>query len=93
LYHVDPSWDIVQEAVFGPVAVGMPFHNAAQAIRVANQTRYGLAAAAWTRNALPLSSELEPSGSTIISQGLRHAARELSAERIRKKPVAVCFGE
>ena len=40
--------EIVQEEVFGPVLVALPFDNDDEAIRLANDTRYGLAASAWT---------------------------------------------
>jgi aldehyde dehydrogenase (NAD+)/betaine-aldehyde dehydrogenase len=37
----------VQEEIFGPVAVILPFADAAEAIRLANDTPYGLAANVW----------------------------------------------
>jgi betaine-aldehyde dehydrogenase len=40
--------EIVQEEVFGPVLVVLPFDDDDEAIRLANDTRYGLAASAWT---------------------------------------------
>ncbi|MCU0296675.1 MAG: aldehyde dehydrogenase family protein, partial [Candidatus Nanopelagicales bacterium] len=40
--------EIVQEEVFGPVLVALPFDDDDEAIRLANDTRYGLAASAWT---------------------------------------------
>lgn len=41
---------IVQEEVFGPVVTLEPFDTEADAIRLANATEYGLAAAVWTRD-------------------------------------------
>jgi acyl-CoA reductase-like NAD-dependent aldehyde dehydrogenase len=41
---------IAQNEVFGPVLVAMRFSDEAEAIRLANQTRYGLAAGLWTEN-------------------------------------------
>jgi aldehyde dehydrogenase (NAD+) len=41
---------ICQEEIFGPVAVVIPFDTDEQAIEIANGTRYGLAAAVWTRD-------------------------------------------
>lgn len=40
--------EIVQEEVFGPVLVVLPFDDDDEALRLANDTRYGLAASAWT---------------------------------------------
>jgi phenylacetaldehyde dehydrogenase len=48
LYDVDPNSEIAQEEVFGPVTVLMPFENEADALRIANGTRFGLAASIWT---------------------------------------------
>jgi phenylacetaldehyde dehydrogenase len=48
LYNVDPRSEIAQEEVFGPVTVVMPFEDEADAIRIANDTRFGLAASVWT---------------------------------------------
>ena len=40
--------EIAQEEVFGPVTVVMPFEDEADAIRIANDTRFGLAASVGT---------------------------------------------
>ena len=47
---VDASMEIVCEEVFGPVVVAMPFDDEADAIRLANGTRFGLAGAVWTQD-------------------------------------------
>lgn len=39
---------ICQEEVFGPVAVAIPFDTEEEAIQIANDTNYGLAAGVWT---------------------------------------------
>ncbi len=45
---VQPEMRIVQEEVFGPVLVAMPFHGEAEALSLANGVRYGLAGYVWT---------------------------------------------
>jgi acyl-CoA reductase-like NAD-dependent aldehyde dehydrogenase len=50
LYDVDPNSEIGQEEVFGPVTVVMPFDDEADALRIANGTRFGLAASIWTND-------------------------------------------
>jgi acyl-CoA reductase-like NAD-dependent aldehyde dehydrogenase len=47
---VPPTASIAQEEIFGPVLSVIPFRGVDQAIAVANQTIYGLAAAVWTRD-------------------------------------------
>ena len=46
----DPSDRIAQQEVFGPVVAVMPFEDEADAIRLANDTVYGLAGSVWTQN-------------------------------------------
>ncbi|NKB28531.1 MAG: aldehyde dehydrogenase family protein [Rhodobacteraceae bacterium] len=41
---------LMQEEVFGPVLVGMTFRTPAEAVELANNTRFGLAATVWTEN-------------------------------------------
>lgn len=46
----DPTLDIVQKEVFGPVATFETFASEEDAIRLANCTEFGLAASVWTRD-------------------------------------------
>jgi aldehyde dehydrogenase (NAD+) len=47
---VQPSSTLAQEEIFGPVLVSMTFRTPAEAIELANNSRYGLAASVWTEN-------------------------------------------
>ncbi len=45
-----PSARLMQEEIFGPVLVGTTFRTPAEAVALANNTRYGLAATLWSEN-------------------------------------------
>ncbi|MBO0808743.1 MAG: aldehyde dehydrogenase family protein [Actinobacteria bacterium] len=45
-----PVLPLAREEIFGPVAVVMPFGTDADAVTLANDSRYGLGAAIWTRD-------------------------------------------
>ena len=47
---VEPSHTIAQEEIFGPVLVTLTFRTPAEAIQLANNTRYGLAASIWSQD-------------------------------------------
>jgi aldehyde dehydrogenase (NAD+) len=48
--NVSPAATIAQVEIFGPVLVAMPFRTPAEAVELANNTPYGLAASVWTEN-------------------------------------------
>jgi aldehyde dehydrogenase (NAD+) len=47
---VSPAATVAQVEIFGPVVVLMTFRTPSEAIELANNTRYGLAASVWTEN-------------------------------------------
>jgi 5-carboxymethyl-2-hydroxymuconic-semialdehyde dehydrogenase len=47
---VDNRMQIAQEEIFGPVACLIPFNDEAEAIRLANDNKYGLSSYVWTEN-------------------------------------------
>ena len=59
---LDPAAATVQEEIFGPVLVSLTFRTPAEAIALANNTRYGLAASVWSDNinlALDVASKIK----------------------------------
>jgi len=50
LTGLDPAAATVQEEIFGPVLVSLTFRTPAEAVELANNTRYGLAASVWSDN-------------------------------------------
>ncbi|MGE0442359.1 MAG: aldehyde dehydrogenase family protein [Gemmatimonadales bacterium] len=50
LTDVGPASTVAQVEIFGPVVVLMTFRTPAEAVELANNTRYGLAGSIWTEN-------------------------------------------
>ena len=58
----DNKCKLNQEEIFGPVVTIMPFNSDAEALHLANESRYGLSATLWTNNlnrTLQFSKELQ----------------------------------
>ncbi|AXE62042.1 aldehyde dehydrogenase family protein [Candidatus Thioglobus sp. NP1] len=47
---IDSSHPLAQEEIFGPVLVSMTFRTQSEAVALANNSRYGLAASVWSEN-------------------------------------------
>lgn len=66
------DWRLAREEIFGPVLVAIPWRDEADAIRMANDSHYGLAAYVWTHeigSALRTAHAIE-SGWVQVNQGL-----------------------
>jgi len=74
---VAPAATIAQVEIFGPVLVAMTFRTPEEAIELANNTRFGLAASLWTENinlALELAAKIKAGTVWINSTNLFDAA-------------------
>ncbi len=70
LHPVQPADRAATEEIFGPVACVIPFTGEAEAIRMANDTVYGLSGSVWTRDgakALRVARALESGNLSINS--------------------------
>ncbi len=73
LTGLDPAASTVQEEIFGPVLVSLTFRTPTEAIELANNTRYGLAASVWSDNinlALDVASKIKAGSVWINSTNL-----------------------
>lgn len=78
---VDPESALAQEEVFGPVLSVIPFSNEDEAVRIANGTRYGLAAYVWTQEltrAHRLARRLEAGNLSVNGMSTLHPAAPFS---------------
>ena len=76
LAGVTPAMRIMQDETFGPVLPVMPFDTDEDAIRLANQSEYGLAASVWTRD--------RPRGEALASR--------IQAGTVMVNDAVSCFG-
>ena len=75
--NVEPASTLAQVEIFGPVLVAMTFRTPAEAVALANNTRYGLAASVWSDNinlALDIAPKLKAGSVWINCTNLFDAA-------------------
>ena len=75
--NVQPSSMIAQVEIFGPVLVAMTFRTPSEAVALANNTQYGLAASVWSENinlALDIAPKIKAGVVWINSTNLFDAA-------------------
>src|SRR5258705_394071 len=93
-YFVQPTvfadvrndWRIAREEIFGPVMVAIPWEDERDAIRMANDSHYGLAAYVWTHDigkALTTAHAID-SGWIQINQGRGQFPRPSTVRRARR---------
>ena len=76
LDDVDPEMKVSRDELFGPAVALTPFHDIDEAIRLANDTRYGLSAAIFTRDldrAMKFAREVD-SGNLHVNWGTQWRA-------------------
>jgi aldehyde dehydrogenase (NAD+) len=74
---VAPASTIAQEEIFGPVLAAMTFRTPEEAVKLANNTRYGLAASIWSEDinlALDVATQIKAGTIWINSTNLFDAA-------------------
>ncbi|UCH60768.1 MAG: aldehyde dehydrogenase family protein [Anaerolineales bacterium] len=75
--NLEPAAETVQEEIFGPVLVSLTFRSPSEAIALANNTRYGLAASVWSENinlALDVASKIKAGSVWVNCTNLFDAA-------------------
>ncbi|MEP6618029.1 MAG: aldehyde dehydrogenase family protein [bacterium] len=75
--NVQPSSSVAQVEIFGPVLVAMTFRTPSEAVSIANNTQYGLAASVWSENinlALDIAPKIKAGVVWINSTNLFDAA-------------------
>ena len=85
LSNIKPGQRAYSEELFGPVALVLEAKNAADAVRLANDSRFGLGAAVWTSNAKKgeqMAREIE-SGAVFVN-GLVKSMNELPFGGVKK---------
>src|SRR5699024_7320780 len=80
----DPAATISQVEIFGPVLVATTFRTPAEAVELANNSRYGLAASIWSENldlALDIASQVKAGVVWVHASNMFDAAAAVGGDR------------
>ena len=79
---------IAREEIFGPVLCILPYQNEEEAVRIANDTPYGLAAYVWSRTTLraPRAWAPHPRGPGRLNGARRHEHAVRRLQDVRQRP-------
>jgi aldehyde dehydrogenase (NAD+) len=84
--NVDNSMRIAQDEIFGPVLVVIPFDDDNDAVRIANDSKYGLSGSVWTHDldrALCIARQVRAGSLTLNGYRIEFAAPLRWIQRIR----------
>ena len=80
---VTNAMKIAREEIFGPVLSVIEFEDAEEAVRIANDTPYGLAAAVWTSNPSKAHLTARPCAPAASGQPVRRRRHDRSVRRLQ----------
>lgn len=89
---VDHTMTLMREETFGPVVPVMPYESDEEAIRLANDSFYGLGASVWSRNtdrAKAIASRLEAGSVWVNDHMYSHAAGQLPWGGVKHSGVGI----
>jgi acyl-CoA reductase-like NAD-dependent aldehyde dehydrogenase len=89
---VDHSMKLMQDETFGPILPVMKVHDEAEAVRLANDSRYGLNSSVWTKDidkGERIASQMQ-AGSTCVNDAVsNYAAQELPFGGVKESGIGV----
>lgn len=80
---------IAQDEIFGPVPCLIPFKTEEDAIRIANDTQYGLSSYLWTENTsrvMRMAKAIESGMCFVNSQNVRDLRQPFGGVKLRYRP-------